>query len=178
MQIYFGLRHWMMIVDKFSLDSSIPFDEATIDDIIEYSLGLPGAATRLALLCLRNAYQIGVKIIDKSIVERVVSNEGYDIASELFHQKIRLEGTKYKVAREILTQYYLSGCAVERTIIISRFSEMATSTLSYHLKDLINDGIIKQERIGFKVYYFIPKPIRSALLLLMLSPANKGDDNN
>ncbi|MGB8023458.1 MAG: hypothetical protein WCF06_03970 [Nitrososphaeraceae archaeon] len=26
-------------IDKFSLDSSIPFDEATIDDIIEYSLG-------------------------------------------------------------------------------------------------------------------------------------------
>jgi DNA-binding transcriptional ArsR family regulator len=160
------------------LDSSIPFDEATIDYIVKYSLGLPGTATSLASLCLRNAYKIGVKKIDKSIVERVVSNEGYDIALSLVHRKIRLEGTKYKVLREILTQYYLSASAVERTIIISKFSEMATSTLSYHLKDLINGGIIKQERIGFKVYYSIPKSIRSALQLLILSPSNKGDNSN
>ena len=160
------------------ISDSNPFDEASINYIIEHSLGLPGAATGLASLCLRNAYQIGVKKIDRSFVERVVSNEGYDIALELLRRKIRLEGTKYKVVREILTQYYLSGSAVERAMIISKFSDMATSTLSYHLKDLIHDGIIKQQRIGFKVYYSLPKSIRSALQLLILSPSNKGDDSN
>jgi hypothetical protein len=135
-------------IDKFSADSSNPpFDGPATDKVVEYSLGLPGAATRLSLLCLRNAYQTGIKKIDKSIVEHVASNEGYDTSLQLLHQEIKLEGTKYKVVIEILTQYYVRGGGIERTIII-KFSDMAASTLSYHLKDLINDGILKQERIG------------------------------
>ena len=63
---------------------------------------------------------------------------------------------------------------VERKNIISKFSNMATSTLSYHFKDLITDGIIKQERIGFRVLYSIPKPVRSALQLLVLFPSSGG----
>ena len=119
----------------------------------------------------KNAYQIEInKIIDK-FVERISLNEGFDIAQKLLRKEIKLDGTKYKVALEILTQFFIQGHNVERTLIISRFSEMATSSLSYHLKDLINDGIIKQERIGYyKVYYFIPKVLRSALQLLILFP--------
>jgi type II secretory pathway predicted ATPase ExeA len=165
-------------INKFSADSSHPFDESAIDKIVEYSLGLPGGATRLASLCLRNAYQIGTKKIDKDLVKRVATNDGYDTGLQLLHQEIKLEGTKYKVTIEILTQLYVRGGGVERTMVISSFSDMATSTLSYHLKDLINDGIIKQERIGYKIYYFIPKAIRSALQLLLLSPVNVGDDNS
>lgn len=73
----------LKLIDKFSADSSIPFDEPAIDKFVEYSLGLPGAATRLALLCLRNAYQIGMKKIDKPLVEHVAANEGYDTACSL-----------------------------------------------------------------------------------------------
>ena len=73
----------LKLIDKFSADSSIPFDEPAIDKFVEYSLGLPGAATRLALLCLRNAYQIGMKKRDKPLVEHVAANEGYDTACSL-----------------------------------------------------------------------------------------------
>jgi DNA-binding transcriptional ArsR family regulator len=155
-------------IDRFKTSNSSPFDELAVDMIVKYSLGLPGAATHLALLCLKTAYQIGTKTIDKSIVESVASNEGYDIALKVLHQKIKLDGTKYKIVVEILTQSYIREGSVERTIIISKFSHMAPSTLSYHLKDLINDGILKQERIGYKVYYFIPKILRSALQLLIM----------
>jgi predicted nucleic acid-binding Zn-ribbon protein len=34
---------------------------------------------------------------------------------------------------------------------------MATSTLSYHLKDLINAGIISQKRVGYKIFYLMRK---------------------
>ncbi len=45
---------------------------------------------------------------------------------------------------------------------------MARSTLAYHFKDLINENIIKQDRIGLRVYYTIQKPIRCAVELIDL----------
>jgi hypothetical protein len=35
----------LKLIDKFSADSSIPFDEPAVDKFVEYSLGLPGAAS-------------------------------------------------------------------------------------------------------------------------------------
>ena len=155
---------------KNNNNDSSPFENSAIDKITDYSLDLPGEATRLAYLCLKNAYQNGISKIDAKLVEHVALFEGFDVAQKLLRKEIKLDGTKYKVALEILTQFFIQGHNVERTFIISHFSEMATSTLSYHLKDLIDDGIIKQERIGYKVYYFIPKVLRSALQLLILFP--------
>jgi DNA-binding transcriptional ArsR family regulator len=132
----------------------------------------------LAFLCLKNAYQVGISNINAKFVERIALNDGFGIAQKLVRKEIKLDGTKYKVVLEILAQFFIQGHNVERTLIISHFSEMTPSTLSYHLKDLINDGTIKQERIGYKVYYFIPKVLRSALQLLILFPLKVGDNNH
>jgi hypothetical protein len=93
----------------------------------------------------KNAYQIEISKKNDKFVKRIALNEEFDIAQKLLREEMKLDGTKYKVALEILTQFFIQGHNVERTLIISHFSEMATSTLSYHFKDLINDGIIKQE---------------------------------
>jgi DNA-binding transcriptional ArsR family regulator len=154
-----------------------PFEDSAIDKIADYSLGLPGEAARLAYLCLKNAYQIGVSKINVKLVEQIAVNEGFDAAQKLLRKEIKLDGTKYKVALEILTQFFRQGHNVERTFIISRFSEMASSTLSYHLKDLTNSGILKQERIGYKVFYVISRPVRSALEIMTL-PSLEADDHN
>jgi hypothetical protein len=42
---------------------------------------------------------------------------------------------------EIATQLFTQGRHIERTLVMSRFSDMATSALSSHLKDLINAGM-------------------------------------
>lgn len=152
-----------------------PFDNAAIDRIVEYSIGLPGLATWLAFLSLKSAHQLGIKKVDKTTVERVALVEGFATSLNVVQQQEKkLDGTKYNIAIEILIQFYITGNGVERKNIISKFSNMATSTLSYHFKDLINDGIIKQERIGFRVLYSIPKPVRSALQLLVLFPSSGG----
>jgi hypothetical protein len=158
-----------------SPSSSSPFDNAAIDRIVDYSIGLPGLATWLALLCLKRAHQLGINKVDKTTVERVALVEGFATSLKVIQQQEKkLDGTKYNIAIEILTQFYITGNGVERKNIIAKFSNMATSTLSYHFKDLINDGIVKQERIGFRVLYSIPKPIRSALQLLVLFPSSGG----
>jgi DNA-binding transcriptional ArsR family regulator len=54
---------------------------------------------------------------------------------------------------------------------------MATSTLSYHLKDLINAGIIDQRRIGYKVFYVMPRPVRTALQIMTLPSLEAGLGN-
>lgn len=46
-------------------------------------LGKTGLAVSLALLSLRNAYQIGAKRISNSIVDSIGSNEGYGIANKI-----------------------------------------------------------------------------------------------
>jgi hypothetical protein len=56
-----------------------PFEDSAIDKITDYSQGLPGEAARLALLCLKNAYQIGINKINDKLVEHIALNEGYDI---------------------------------------------------------------------------------------------------
>jgi type II secretory pathway predicted ATPase ExeA len=166
-------------IDDASKDNnnSHPFEDSAIDKIADYSLGLPGEATRFAYLCLKNAYQIGISKINDKLVERIALNEGSDVAQKLLRKEIRLDGTKYKVALEILMQFFIEGHNVERALIISHFSEMATSTLSYHLKDLINFGIVKQERIGYKVFYVISRPIRTALEIMTL-PSSEADVHN
>ena len=158
-------------------NNSHPFEDSAIDKITDYSLGLPGEATRFAYLCLKNAYQIGISKINDKLVERIALNEGSDVAQKLLRKEMKLDGTKYKVALEILIQFFIEGHNVERTLIISHFSEMATSTLSYHLKDLINFGIVKQERIGYKVFYVISRPIRTALEIMTL-PSLEADVHN
>ena len=158
-------------------NNSHPFEDSAIDKIADYSLGLPGEAARLACLCLKNAYQIGISKISDKLVERIALNEGFDVAQKLLRKEIKLDGTKYKVALDILTEFFIQGYNVERTLIISHFSEMATSTLSYHLKDLINFGIVKQERIGYKVFYVISRPVRTALEIMTL-PSLEADIHN
>jgi ATPase family associated with various cellular activities (AAA) len=161
--------------DSNNSSSFSPFDNAAIDRIVDYSIGLPGLATWLALLCLKSAHQLGINKVDKTTVERVALVEGFATSLKVTQQQEKkLDGTKYNIAIEILTQFYLTGNGVERKNVIAKFSNMATSTLSYHFKDLINDCIIKQERIGFRVLYSIPKPIRSALQLLVLFPSSGG----
>jgi hypothetical protein len=51
-----------------------PFEDSAIDKIAYYSLGLPGEAARLAFLCLKNAYQIGISKIDAKLVENTALN--------------------------------------------------------------------------------------------------------
>ena len=155
-------------------NNSSPFEDSAIDKIVDYSLSLPGEAARLAFLCLKNAYQIGISKIDAKLVGHIALNEGFDVAQKLLRKEIKLDGTKYKVALEIITQFFMQGHNVERTLIISHFSEMATSTLSYHLKDLINSGIVKQERIGYKVFYVIARPVRAALEIMTLPSLEAG----
>jgi type II secretory pathway predicted ATPase ExeA len=178
----FGDVFWLMPLEKDDIkhillksidaasknNNSNPFEDSAIDKITDYTLGLPGEAARLALLCLKNAYQIGINKINDKSVEHIALNEGYDIAQKLLRKEIKLDGTKYKVVLEILAQFFIQGHNVERTLIISHFSDLATSTLSYHLKDLINSGIVEQERIGYKVFYVISRPVRTALEIMTL----------
>jgi DNA-binding transcriptional ArsR family regulator len=178
---------WIMPFDKHDIREMLvksidavkgnasPFEDSAIDKIADYCLGLPGAAVRLALVCLKSAYQIGISKVNKTLVERVALNEGFDLSLQLLKKEIKLDGTKYNVAIEILSQFFIRGGNVERTTVLSRFSDMATSTLSYHLKDLINSGIIKQERIGYKVYYVMSKPVRSALEMMNLPSLEAND---
>jgi type II secretory pathway predicted ATPase ExeA len=187
----FGDVFWLMPLEKDDIkhillksidaasknNNSSPFEDSAIDKITDYPLGLPGEAARLALLCLKNAYQIGINKINDKLVEHIALNEGYDIAQKLLRKEIKLDGTKYKVVLEILTQFFIQGHNVERTLIISHFSDLATSTLSYHLKDLINSGIVEQERIGYKVFYVISRPVRTALEIMTL-PSLEADIHN
>jgi hypothetical protein len=99
-----------------------------------------------------------------TIVDRVAFVEGFTTSLKLVEkQEIKLDNTKYNIVIEILTQFYINRNGVERKNIIAKFSNMATSTLAYHFKDLINDDIRKQECIGFRALYFISEQVRSAL---------------
>jgi hypothetical protein len=144
------------------------FDDYSLDQIVNYSLGLPGLTSFFILSCLKMAYQANINKIEKKIIERVAYIEGFTLAKKIIDRNLNLDGTKYKILVEILRQYYIDGERVERKKIISQFSNMARSTLAYHFKDLINENIIKQDRIGLLVYYTIPKPIRCALELIDL----------
>jgi hypothetical protein len=88
----------------------------------------------LGISVSKNAYQIKISKINDKFVKRIALNEEFDVAQKLLGEEMKLDGIKYKVAFEILTQFFIQGHNVERTVIISHFSEMATSTLSYHLK--------------------------------------------
>ena len=144
------------------------FDDYSLNQIVNYSFGLPGLTSFFILSCLKTAYQASINKIERRLIKRVADSEGFTLAKKIVDRNLNLDGTKYKIIVEILRQYYIDGERAERKKIISQFSHMARSTLAYHFKDLINENVIQQDRIGLRVYYTIQKPVRCALELIDL----------
>jgi hypothetical protein len=147
------------------------FDDYSLNQIVNYSFGLPGLTSFFILSCLKTAYQASINKIERRLIKRVADSEGFTLAKKIVDRNLNLDGTKYKIIVEILRQYYIDGERAERKKIISQFSHMARSTLAYHFKDLINENVIQQDRIGLRVYYTIQKPVRCALELIDLGLA-------
>ncbi|HZL24434.1 MAG TPA: helix-turn-helix domain-containing protein [Nitrososphaeraceae archaeon] len=156
---------------KSDVEQLTLFDDYTLDYIVNHSFGLPGLTSFFIISCLKTAYQANTNKIEKRLIQRIADIEGFTLAKKIVDRNLNLDGTKYKILVEILRQYYIDGERAERKKIISKFSNMARSTLAYHFKDLINENVIKQDRIGLRVYYTLQKPIRCALELIDLGLA-------
>jgi len=143
-------------------NASNPFDDATFRLLASYSLGLPGLATDLATACLQFASGIGVSHVGKGLADRVASILHYGRALAIAQGEAKLEGTKAEIALEALREFYLKG-EIRRGWIVSEFSDLARSTLAYHLRDLVGSDILLPERLGFRMRYRIARPVRSAL---------------
>ena len=160
------IEGWLKSSIRSSAGGSEPFDEIAYQTLASYSLGLPGLAANFTQDCLRVASNLGVTRLRRPLITRIADMLLYSQGVRIADGQIRLEGTKAEIAWEALRELYLRG-EVRRGWIVEVFAEnLARSTLSYHLRDLVEDQILIPARFGFRMHYKVARPVRAALQIL------------
>jgi len=126
--------------------------------------------------------QLGINqaegIILSALEERqMLLTSGFEIpAREDETTTISITGTRRDILEVILRQMVLFGASEVRGEILAdpkehnatqRTIDVKRSTLSYHLTNLVKDGVLSETRHGRSVGYRIRKPIESALQMVL-----------
>lgn len=135
-------------------DDGVEIPEAYLEKIHEFSDGVPGVFTELAVRSLREAY---VKELDVGSVEAVEgAAETLDLVG-VEDTVYDLSDTKLTILTHMLLWIHRDGIRPSQLVdLIDRDK----STVSYHLKDLKADGLVESEKRGREAYYRVKDPVK------------------
>jgi DNA-binding transcriptional ArsR family regulator len=148
-------------IDSCKLNSD-PLEADVYRLIAHYSLGLPGLAKELASEALVAASEMGFPHVNKKLLSDIADAKYYVKARTILNGETKLDGTKFDIALAALREFYQFG-EIRRSRLLDIFSDLSRSTLAYHFKDLVKEGILIPDKLGFRILYRIPKPVRCAL---------------
>lgn len=135
-------------------DDGLDLPEAFLNRIYEYSNGIPGVFTVLALESLREAF---VKELELGSVDSVeAAAEKLDLVG-LEESVYELSDTKLTMLTHMLLWNHRRGVRPSQLVdLIDRDK----STVSYHLKDLKSEGLVESEKQGRSAYYRVKNQVR------------------
>lgn len=128
--------------------------EAYLHKITEDSDGIPSVFTELALKSLREAF---VKELDPGSVESVESaaeKMGLTGVEETVYQ---LSDTKLTILTHMLLWNHRKGIRPSQLVDLL---DKDKSTVSYHLKDLKDEGLVRSEKQGRSAYYNVKNTVK------------------
>ena len=65
------------------------FDDYSLNQIVNYSFGLPGLTSFFILSCLKIAYQASSNKIERKLIKRVADIEGFTLAKKIIESKFK-----------------------------------------------------------------------------------------
>jgi DNA-binding transcriptional ArsR family regulator len=162
-----------------------PFTNESFEKIADYSMGLPGLALELAEGCL----DFEIKTITADYVDGKAKELNYEIAKRIAEGDHEYwEGSRGEILRELAISLSpveqqqlkeLRGARKKENLIelegtssaelVERISLSSQGTTSYHLKKLIEGGIVKQTKLGRNQIYTIHPTISNAVELALMS---------
>jgi DNA-binding transcriptional ArsR family regulator len=162
-----------------------PFTNESFEKIADYSMGLPGLALELAEGCL----DFEIETITADYVDGKAKELNYEIAKRIAEGDHKYwEGSRGEILRELAISLSpveqqqlkeLRGARKKENLIelegtssaelVERISLSSQGTTSYHLKKLIEGGIVKQTKLGRNQIYTIHPTISNAVELALMS---------
>ncbi|MFB6245004.1 MAG: ArsR family transcriptional regulator [Candidatus Nanohaloarchaea archaeon] len=135
-------------------DDGLELPEAFLKQIHEYSSGIPGVFTRLALTSLREAF---VKELELGSVESVEAAAEKLNLVDLEETVYDLSDTKLTILTHMLLWNHRRGIRPSQLVDLL---DRDKSTVSYHLKDLKGEGLVESEKQGRSAYYRVKNPVK------------------
>lgn len=135
-------------------DDGFEFPEAFLKRIHEYSGGIPGVFTMLALESMREAFVKELELGSVGSVEAAAKK--MDLAG-IEESVYDLSDTKLTILNHMLLRNYREGIRPSQLVDLL---ERDKSTVSYHLKDLKDEGLVESEKKGRSAYYRIKNQVK------------------
>jgi len=135
-------------------DDGFELPEAFLKQIHEYSDGIPGVFTVLALESMREAF---VKELELGSVDSVeAAAEKLNLVG-LEESVYELSDTKLTILTHMLLWNHRGGIRPSQLVDLL---DRDKSTVSYHLKDLKDEGLVESEKQGRSAYYRIKNQVK------------------
>ena len=130
-------------------DDGFELSEASLKQIHEYSTGIPGVCTELALKSLREAFVSQLELGSVASVDAAAEKLNLVDLEETVYE---LSDTKLTILTHMLLWNHRNG--IRPSQLVDRL-EKDKSTVSYHLKGLKNEGLVESEKQGRSAYYHV-----------------------
>jgi DNA-binding transcriptional ArsR family regulator len=135
-------------------DDGFELPEAFLKQIHEYSCGIPGVFTVLALESMREAF---VKKLELGSVDSVeAAAEKLNLVG-LEESVYELSDTKLTILTHMLLWNHRGGIRPSQLVDLL---DRDKSTVSYHLKDLKDEGLVESEKQGRSAYYRVKNQVK------------------
>ncbi|MFQ5820357.1 MAG: hypothetical protein ACE5I5_10250 [Candidatus Heimdallarchaeota archaeon] len=168
-----------------------PFSVNILEEISRHSLGLPGEVIELAENLMRRSVHRGLQECDESYLEffktrlgittaerilcgaleerQMILTSGFKVPDRADETSLSFRDTRKDIIEVILRQIVLFDDREVQAVEISKGIDKERSTLSYHLTNLVKDGVLSESRHGKSVSYSIRKPVEAALQMTLSS---------
>lgn len=141
------------LIEELS-DDGLQLPEAYYEKISQFSDGIPGIFTDLLLESLRETFVKELEVGDTDSVDSAAEKLGLqDIEGTVYE----LSDTKLTILNIMLLWNHRKG--IRPSQLVDKL-DRDKSTVSYHLKDLKNEGLVTSEKQGRSAYYTVKKQVK------------------
>ncbi len=135
-------------------DDGLDLPEDYLEEIYEYSRGVPLLFSRLAMDSLRETFVKELELGDDGAVESAAEKMNLKGLEERVYD---LSDTKVTILRHMSLWVGEDGI---RPMQLVDLLDRDKSTVSYHLKDLTSEGLVESEKRGRSAYYRVKEPVK------------------
>ena len=128
-------------------DENVDLSEEYIKEIHDISEGVPGLAVKLTKLSIKQSFHSERELIDVNSVREVADKYGIN---NIRNKLSNLSETKHLILEKTLVSSDPRGLNPSK---IAKELKKDKSTISYHLRDLKKNDLIKKESYGRQTFY-------------------------
>lgn len=135
-------------------DGKVSAPDPFVSGVQEHSFGVPGTAVNIVLQALKKTFHGGMELGDPDSVEKAVDALGIRNVREAVYD---LPESRLSILIQMLLDTDPRGMQPSKLVDLLNRDK---STVSYHLRELRSDNIVKSEKAGRMAFYRIREPVK------------------